>query len=183
MRERSSIVLRWSAQPDLRVRLMTGCRAFLLMCVLTVLVPTFATRGESSVDLGEAFNESLACYSNVMRWFPPVRFQPSDLALDNISLHSESSIMDIPLKQPRGSMQVLQHKGKDLDTSLRIIELLQTGKIGAVTVSSFDLSLAQALSLGSLSSEDISACDRGRIMGALGQCTKCEIREWNNISP
>lgn len=130
-------------------------------------------------DLEQASN----CDSKVQEWLPPIRFKPSDLALDSISLHSEFGIVDIPLKQPKGSIEALKYKGKDVDSALRFIQLMQSGKIGAVTVRQYIFSLSEVLHDNRLSSKDIAACDRSRIVKELGLCNECWIDVLNNVRP
>jgi hypothetical protein len=125
------------------------------------------------------------CLKKLDEWLPRVVIPSSELALEKVSIlpGHEASSLHIPLKQPRGSIALLRQATRDLEGALQLLHLLQAGKVGSVTVDSYDNLFIADRPAKRLSRQDISACEKSKILTAVKGCTVCTITEWNNIKP
>ncbi len=137
---------------------------------LVVILLFWGAVAASTEDSGQ-------CLSKLFKRFPPVAIRTSELALDQISIgpSSDGFSIRIPLKQPHdGIRELYQPRLKDLDFAIEFLRLLQTGRIGGVTVDAFD----RYFYLRRLE-VDQPACESV----AVERCEVCNITHWNNVVP
>ncbi len=144
-----------------------------------------ASTEEGDKILAPFSKEVSECLKKLEQWLPPTEVQTSELALDKVSIvpgHEASSVR-IPLKQARGTMTELHQALKDLDWAMQFLRLLQAGKIGSVTVESYDHLLIAERLARRFSKQDVRACERSQILTVIKECTVCTITRWNSVKP
>lgn len=155
--------------------------ACLIAAALSLFFLYPAHHAPARADTGEFRDYQGDCLGKLLRWLPPVEIQSSELALDKVSISpSEWFSLNIPLKQPHGPiMELRQGSFKDLGSALEFLRLLQAGKVGHLSVDSFD----RHFPFRGLSKQDAQVCERDQMLTTVKKCTICDIREWNNVKP
>ena len=126
------------------------------------------------------------CLTQIYQWLPPLTIQTSELQVNQANLNYRLRIV-IPVKDPNNVIQKVHWVAKSWVGAKGVLQLLQSGNIGAIKVLPFDTHAIPSTfwsfsNLEEAVQEDLKACKKERIAQRF-RCRDCLITELVSVTP